>query len=84
MLQMLSLPKVGKVIGGIERFILQSSAINDIVFIGATDALSAAQRQAVSYTTLKGVKRMRLTITLTLRKLMLQFIIKSRNRHSGK
>ena len=31
MLQMLSVPKVGKVIGGIERFILQSSAINDIV-----------------------------------------------------
>ena len=31
MLQMLSLPKVGKVIGGIERFILQSSSINDIV-----------------------------------------------------
>ena len=45
---------------------------------------SAAQRQAVSYTTRKGVKRMRLTITLTLRKLMFQFIIKSRNRHSDK
>lgn len=39
--------------------------------------------KAVSYTTRKGVKRMRLTITLTLRKLMFQFIIKSRNRHSG-
>lgn len=32
----------------------------------------------------KGVERMRLTITLTLRKLMLQFIIKSRNRHPGR
>lgn len=39
--------------------------------------------KAVSYTTRKGVKRMRLTITLTLRKLMFQFIMKSRNRHSG-
>ena len=30
------------------------------------------------------VKHMRLTITTTLRKLMFQFIIKRRNRHSGK
>ena len=45
---------------------------------------SAAQRQAVSYTTREGVKHMRLTITLTLGKLMFQFIIKSRNRHSAK
>ena len=37
---------------------------------------------AVSYTTRKGGEPMRLTITLTLRKLMFQFIIKSRNRHS--
>ena len=44
----------------------------------------AAQRQAASYISVKEVKHMRLTITLTLRKLMFQFIIKSRNRHSGK
>ena len=32
----------------------------------------------------KGGETMRLTITLTLRKLMFQFIVHSRNRHSGK
>ena len=44
----------------------------------------AAQRQAASYISVKEVKHMRLTITLTLRKLMFQFIIKSRSRHSAK
>ena len=45
---------------------------------------AAQNGRRLAYTTRKGVERMRLTITLTLRKLMLQFIIKSRNRHPGR
>ena len=43
-----------------------------------------ARGEAVSYTTRKGGEAMRLTITLTLRKLMFQLIVHSRNRHSAK
>ena len=36
------------------------------------------------YISVKEVKHMRLTITLTLGRLMFQFIVRSKNRHSAK
>ena len=69
---------LGSINRPVSQILLQITAPCDMVITGA------AQRQAVSYTTRKGVRLMPITLTLHILGFVITIKVKSENRHSAK